>query len=258
MSVATENGVTVPTKVTLIPTNNPGEQPKGVNITGDGWKIQIVGSKTVVKGTPTDPTNITIVLIQGLTASTSGTGFKPGTVANVYLYSSKILLGKALVGTDGTFKATFPVSTTIAIGPHTMQVVGIALTGDDRKADVGLLVESDPNKAIKRLDRIYFALNYSGLTKANKGKLAVIAKTVNRVKFKKLWVFGYTDIQTGVDNKALSKRRATTVKAYLKRLLPKVVIQIKYFGPADPLTTARTKAAFAQNRRDEIFGQKGV
>ena len=248
----------MPTKVTLIPTTNSVEQSKGVNISGEGWNIQIVGSKTVVQGTPTNPTNITIVLIQGLNASTSGSGFKPGTLANVYLFSSRILLGKALVASDGTFKATFPVSTTIAIGSHTMQVDGIALTGDNRIADVGLLVQSDPNKAIKRLDRIFFTLNYSGLTKANRDKLNATVRTVNQMKYKKLWVFGYTDIQTGVDNTALSKQRATTVKTYLQKLLPKVSIQIKYFGPADPLSKARTKVGFAANRRDEIFGQKGV
>ena len=128
------------------------EKPKAVEISGDGWKIQITGSKAVVQGTPTDPSSISIVLIQGLDASTSGFGFKPGTMARVYLFSTPIFLGEALVKMDGSFKATFPVSTKIAIGAHTMQVEGTSTTGVQRKADVGLLVQANPDKIIEMLD----------------------------------------------------------------------------------------------------------
>ena len=233
-------------------------QPQGVDIQGDGWQIQIVGSKSVVLGTPTDPTNITIVLIQGLNASTSGAGFQPGTIAHVYLHSSQILLGNAIVGSDGKFKAVFPVSTTIAIGNHTMQVVGTAKTGVQRDADVGLRVESNPNLAIKLLNHVNFSLNFWGLVQVNTSILNAVAKTTSQMKYKKLWVYGYTDIQTGVDNVWLSRQRATSVKAYLQKRLPNVVIQIKYFGPADPIAKTKSKAAFAENRRVEIYGQKAA
>ncbi len=256
--VATENGVPVPTTVTLVPPTSPADQPKGVDIHGDGWQIEIVGSKSVVLGTPTDPSNITIVLIQGLDASTSGVGFQPGTLAYVYLHSTSILLGKALVGSDGTFKAVFPVATTIAIGNHTMQVVGTAKTGVQRDAAVGLLVEVNPNLAIHMLNHVNFALAAWSLPNVSTKKLNSVIKTAKQMKYKKLWVYGYTDSQTGIDNVWLSKQRATAVKAYLQKRMPKAIIQIKYFGPADPIAKAKSKAAFAENRRVEIYGQKSA
>lgn len=100
VSVATENGINVPTTIKILPSAVAAEKPKGVEISGGDWMIQITGSKEVVQGTPTDPTSISIVLIQGLDASTTGAGFKPGTVARVFLFSSPIFLGEALVGPD--------------------------------------------------------------------------------------------------------------------------------------------------------------
>jgi outer membrane protein OmpA-like peptidoglycan-associated protein len=232
------------------------EKPKAVEIAGDGWKIQIVGSKDVVQGTPTDPSSISIVLIQGVDATTNGFGFQPGTMARVYLFSTPIFLGEALVKADGTFKATFPISTKIDIGAHTMQVEGIATSGVQRKAAVGLLVQANPAKQIKPLNNIYFTTNFWGLTKANNDKLNAIAKTVNSAKYSKLWIYGYTDIKKGVDNTWLSRQRSNSVRSYLQKLLPKTLIQIKYFGPANPAAKAKTAAAYALNRRVEVYGQK--
>ena len=240
----------------MIPPSVATEKPKSVEVAGEGWKIQIIGSKDVVQGTPTDPSSISIVLIQGVDASINGFGFKPGTMARVYLFSIPIFLGEALVKADGTFKATFPVSTKIEIGAHTMQVEGTSTTGVQRKADVGLLVQANLAKKIKLLDKVYYTTNFWGLTKVNNDKLNAVAKTVKTFKYSKIWLYGYTDIKAGVDNTWLSKQRANFAKSYLQKLLPKTAIQIKYFGPANPAAKAKTKAAFALNRRVEIFAQK--
>ena len=240
----------------MIPPSVATERPKSVEVSGDGWKIQITGSKDVVQGTPTDPSSISIVLVQGVDATTNGFGFKPGTIARVYLFSTPILLGETLVKADGTFQATFPVSVKILVGPHTMQVEGIATTGVQRKADVGLLVQANPAKKIQLLDKLYYSTNFYGLIKDNTDKLKAVAKTVKSAKYKKIWLYGYTDIKTGVDNTWLSRQRANTAKAYLQKLLPNIPVQIKYFGPANPAAKAKTKSAFALNRRVEIYGQK--
>ena len=256
VSIATENGVQVATTIKLIPSAVTAEKPKAVEVSGDGWKIQIIGSKDVVQGTPLDPSSISIVLVQGVDATTNGFGFKPGTIARVYLFSTPILLGETLVKADGTFKATFPVSVKIPVGPHTMQVEGIATSGVQRKADVGLLVQANLAKKIMLLDRIYYTTNFYGLIKVNNDKLNAVAKKVKTAKYKKIWLYGYTDIVTGVDNTWLSRQRANTAKTYLQKLLPNTSFQIKYFGPANPAAKAKTKAAFALNRRVEIYVQK--
>ena len=106
------------------------------------------------------------------------------------------------------------------------------------------------------LDRIYYTTNFFGLTKANNNKLNEVAKTAKTLKYKKIWLYGYTDIVKGVDNTWLSRQRANNARSYLQKLLPKILIQIKYFGPANPAAKAKTKAAFALNRRVEVYGQK--
>ncbi len=106
------------------------------------------------------------------------------------------------------------------------------------------------------LGKIYYTTNFWGLTKANNDKLNAIVKTVKKLKYKKIWLYGYTDIQKGVDNTWLSRQRAKFAKAHLKKRLPKLSIQIKYFGPANPAAKAKTKEAFALNRRVEVYGQK--
>ena len=240
----------------MIPSAVTAEKPKAVEVSGDGWKIQIIGSKDVVQGTPLDPSSISIVLVQGVDATTNGFGFKPGTIARVYLFSTPILLGETLVKADGTFKATFPVSVKIPVGSHTMQVEGIATSGVQRKADVGLLVQANLAKKIMLLDRIYYTTDFWGLTNANKDKLIAIAKTAKKLKYTKIWLYGYTDIVTGVDNTWLSRQRANFAKSYLQKRLPKISIQFRYFGPANPAAKAKTKEAFALNRRVEVYGQK--
>ena len=246
----------ISTTIKLIPSLVATEKPKSVEISGDGWKIQITGSKDVVQGTPTDPSSISIVLIQGVDATTSGFGFKAGTMARVYLFSTPIFLGEALVKADGSFKATFPVSTKITIGNHTMQVEGTAISGIQRKADVGLLVQADLAKKIMLLDRIYYTTDFWGLTKANNDKLNAIARTAKILKYTKIWLYGYTDIKKGVDNTWLSRQRANNARSYLQNLLPKVSIHIKYFGPANPAAKGKNRAAFTLNRRVEVYGQK--
>lgn len=136
-----------------------------------------------------------------------------------------------------------------------MQVEGTAYDGKFRTAAVGLQVITKPSSGLVELSNIYYALNVSDLNAANRAKLDAVAKTQIANNYSAIWIYGYTDIQTGVNNSVLSKFRALKVIAYLHKLLPKLVIKYKYFGPANPLNPAHTEAAFAQNRRSEILGK---
>jgi outer membrane protein OmpA-like peptidoglycan-associated protein len=194
-------------------------------------------------------------LIRGVNATTSGNGFLPGTLAKVYLYSTRILLGEATVQADGTFAAHFPVNAQTTLGHHIMQVEGTAFDGKFRAAAVGLQVIDRPTIGLVHLANIYYNLNVSDLSKANNAKLDAVAKTEIKNNYRQIWIYGYTDIQTGVNNTVLSKMRALKVIRYLHKLLPKLIVTYKFFGPANPLNRAKTQLAYAQNRRTEILGK---
>lgn len=68
-----------------------------------------------------------------------GTGFAPGTLAQVWLFSEPRLLGTALVDVDGSFAATFPIGE-IELGEHTLQVSGTGADGSVRAASLGVVV----------------------------------------------------------------------------------------------------------------------
>ena len=245
---ATESGVNDPVILSLL---NGGA---GVQLKAAKWKIKITSDKKSVYGIKL-PVGIKVYLIRGVNGTTSGDGFKPGTIARVYLYSTRIFLGQATVKADGTFSAHFPVSAKTTLGYHVMQVEGTAYDGKFRTAAVGLQVLSRPANGLVELSNIYYDLNVSDLNAANRAKLDAVATTQIANNYSEIWIYGYTDIQTGVNNQVLSKLRAVKVIAYLHKLLPKLLIKYKFFGPANPLNPAKTQAAFAQNRRSEILGK---
>ena len=246
---ATEDGADDPVVVTIL---NGGT---GIQVATKTWKIGIQSDKKVVEGIQV-PSKLKVYLIRGVNATTSGDGFMPGTIANVYLYSTKLFLGKALVRPDGTFAATFPVSAKTTLGHHVMQVEGTSYDGKFRTAAVGLTVIDLPLGKQVPISMIFYDLNVSDLNATNRAKLDKVSAKQIVGHFRKIWIFGYTDIQTGVDNQALSAARAKKVTDYLHKKLPKVQIVFKYFGPANPRNPAHTQAAYAQNRRSEILGQR--
>ena len=70
-----------------------------------------------------------------------GSGFMPGTRADVWLFSDPILLGTVDIRADGTFEATFPVaSNLVPTGDHTLQIQGVGEGGFIQAANVGVVV----------------------------------------------------------------------------------------------------------------------
>jgi len=245
---ATESGTNDPVVLSLL------QGGTGIKISAKNWFIEIASDKKSVYGIQL-PTKIQVYLIRGVNATTSGVGFMPGTIAKVYLYSTRVYLGEATVQADGSFAAHFPVTATTTLGHHVMQVEGTAYDGKFRTAAVGLQVIERPSTGLVPLANIYYDLNISDLSAANRAKLTAVARTDIANNYREIWIYGYTDIQTGVNNIVLSKFRALKVIAYLHKLLPKLIITYKFFGPANPHNKAHTQAAFAENRRSEILGK---
>ena len=69
----------------------------------------------------------------------TGTGFQPGSVAYVWLFSEPRLLGTVRVNADGTFSGTLPMGD-LAAGEHTLQVNGVSGNGSQQTANLGVLV----------------------------------------------------------------------------------------------------------------------
>lgn len=136
-----------------------------------------------------------------------------------------------------------------------MQVEGTSFDKKVRTAAVGLEVINPPDEGLVKLQTIYYDLDVSNLTVANILKIAEVCESQIVNKFKKIWIYGYTDRQTGVDNQKLSQARASKVTELIHAVVPTIEVGYKYFGPANPVDPAHTQAAYALNRRSEIYGQ---
>jgi len=74
----------------------------------------------------------------------SGTGFKPGTIAEVWLYSDQIFLGNTVVNADGTWEKVFKVPSDIQLGLHTIQAEGVTSENEERSLLAAVKVDSAP------------------------------------------------------------------------------------------------------------------
>ncbi|UZN03101.1 RHS repeat domain-containing protein [Cellulomonas sp. S1-8] len=74
----------------------------------------------------------------------TGSGFAPGELVDLWLFSTPVLLGTAHVGSDGTFAARFALPTGVPAGQHTLQLNGTAADGTLVSIASGVLVEAAP------------------------------------------------------------------------------------------------------------------
>jgi outer membrane protein OmpA-like peptidoglycan-associated protein len=245
---ATESGVSIPVGLSNLLSGSV------VQLLGQQWNIQIsnIGQSRIGVQLPT---GLQIYLYRGISAITKGSGFLPGSFVDVFIYSTRTYLGRALVEGNGTFKTTFQVPPSLSLGHHVIQVEGTTGAGQPRVAAVGMQIAALPKKNLTPITTVHYAVNVSNLNFASYTQLNRIISSVKSNGFREIWVYGYTDIQSGVDNILLSKNRAEKVVAYLQTKLPRLIIKYKYFGADNPVNSAHTQAAFAQNRRSEIFGQ---
>jgi hypothetical protein len=71
-----------------------------------------------------------------------GEGFKPGTQADVWLFSTPILLGTPTVLPDGTFRVMLPIPQGTPVGQHTIQVNGLTASEETLSASLGVRIAS--------------------------------------------------------------------------------------------------------------------
>ena len=137
-SLATNAGVPEVVNVTVIPND------KQTIIEGDGWTMGITPDSDGSNVTGTDDGNVLLELVRDETATVSGSGFMPGTRADVWLFSEPTLLGTVEIDENGEFNGTVTVDgQVIAVGEHTLQLQGVGEDGYVRAANLGVIVNDD-------------------------------------------------------------------------------------------------------------------
>jgi outer membrane protein OmpA-like peptidoglycan-associated protein len=110
-----------------------------------------------------------------------------------------------------------------------------------------------PAKSMRKIAVFGFTLNSYSLSASARKEITKLAKKLNTSSDHTVFIYGNTDSQGGVDNVKLSKQRAFAVRTYLGPLLKEKKIQIGWFAATRPAVKGKSEAAYAANRRVEIW-----
>ena len=83
-----------------------------------------------------------------------GQGFKPGTIAEVWLNSEPTFLGNVVVEADGTWEKVFDVPAGITTGEHTIVAEGVTTTNRERSLYAGVVIADRPAVPATRPDTV--------------------------------------------------------------------------------------------------------
>jgi hypothetical protein len=134
-SLATSAGLPEAVAVTGVP------ETGSVVVEGSGWVVSVNADRDNGVVENTDGT-VLVRLDQSSVGTTNGSGFLPGTLATVWLFSEPTLVATVSVDDNGEFSAEFLVDArAIAPGEHTLQVQGVGSDGFIKAANLGVLVE---------------------------------------------------------------------------------------------------------------------
>jgi hypothetical protein len=135
-SLAFENGS--PVGVELVPT----AEQSGYILSGDGWQVEL--EATDPSGSPLrldDSGNI--ILNDDRFVEFSGTGFAPGSLVKVWLFSDPAELSQLTADSSGSFTGRALVPAATPVGEHTIQLNGISRDGQLRSVALGVVVQAD-------------------------------------------------------------------------------------------------------------------
>lgn len=134
-SLATNAGVPEVVEVTVI------EDQKQTVIEGDGWAMSIAPEDENSNVIQNEDGEVFLELVRDEAAAVSGTGFMPGTRADVWLFSEPTLLGTVDIDENGEFNGTVEIDgQMVNVGEHTLQMQGVGKDGYVRAANLGVVV----------------------------------------------------------------------------------------------------------------------
>ena len=112
---------------------------------------------------------------------------------------------------------------------------------------------AQPSNVMVKVGTFYMASGSYFLNDATKSGLRTLAETINASGVKSILVYGHADSKGGVDNNVLSQNRAKAVARFIRPLLNSKKISIGWFSSNKPVSTGKTPADLALNRRVEIY-----
>jgi hypothetical protein len=136
-SIAYENGS--PVEIQLVKTDSEN----GYVLRGDGWQVALEATDS--SGSPLrldDSGNI--ILNTDRFVQFSGSGFAPGSIVRVWLFSEPTELSDLLADASGSFTGQAQLPEGIPVGEHTVQLNGLTQDGQLRSVSLGVLVQPDP------------------------------------------------------------------------------------------------------------------
>lgn len=113
----------------------------GLLMTSDDFTLGLEVTNGVVGSPGASSGVLTLTPSGGL--NVRGSGFVPGSIVDVWLFSTPTFVGTVVVGDDGTFSGTLVVPVQLAPGDHTLQANGVSSDGLTRSLNLG--VEVVPN-----------------------------------------------------------------------------------------------------------------
>lgn len=207
----------------------------GLDIKGADWSIAIDSTKKLVQGT-TEDSSSRVVIEKGNTVTTNGTGFKPNTQVDVWVYSTPIWLGAVMTDDQGNFVTTLPMPVALAEGDHTFQAKGQTPEGTIRSASVPItLIPAVADEGGRLRFEVYFGMNSVVITSAQRARINAQVKrallaAAKDAKFS-IEVVGWVQPNPNPGNIAyLSKFRANNVATEMKKLRLKGRYSLNYAG----------------------------
>ena len=198
-----------------------------------------------------------MVLVKDGAAKVTGTGFLPGSVVDLYIFSPEFFLGSVVVNANGTYSARVRIPTNVPVGNDTVLSQGFVKSGARASVSVGIVVDA-ANAALLTL--FPFATGFATLTPTMDRQLQGFALEVKKFGTKLIVLTGYTDVVGGsAYNLALGDRRAQTAATYLRQalLLDGVITRIGFAiaskGSTAPSASNLTVAGRARNRNVTVF-----
>ena len=202
----------------------PNEEKTGIIVSAPDWSLAISSTTKFVQGNTAD-SSARVVIEKGNTVTTSGTGFKPFSQVDVFVYSTPMWLGAVITDAFGNFTTTLPMPAVLPEGDHTFQAEGLTPDNLERTAAVPItLVPAVASVKPGQLRfEVYFGMNSVFITKKEASKIASRIKTAlgraaKDAKFS-VSVVGWVQPNPKPGNiKYLSTYRATNVAQMMKKL----------------------------------------
>jgi hypothetical protein len=122
-------------------TVTPQPEQKQATIQGDSWSMSVAIAGQGGAVAESDEGEVLVEFIRNESAQISGSGFMPGSRADVWLFSEPTLLGSVTIDENGEFNGEVNVDgNVVTVGEHTLQLQGVGTDGFVRSANLGVVV----------------------------------------------------------------------------------------------------------------------